>query len=139
MSYVEEAWASADVDAAYMQALAAALMPSACHDTVAAQSPPSPKILPQLCYAAAGGNLQDAESVTAAWMSLYAALHLLDSVEDQDVTDEPWAQWGIGAAINISTGLIASTAAILCRLEQIGVQSGTAHAISAIVFRAGSR
>jgi geranylgeranyl pyrophosphate synthase len=82
-----------------------------------------------LCCEAAGGNAQRAKAITSAWGLLYAALHLFDDVEDQDLTDEPWARWGAGPAINIATGLLTSSSMALENLEQDTISAQAARAI----------
>lgn len=69
--------------------------------------------LPLLCCEAAGGDPRLAEPLAAAWALLYAAAHLLDSVQDGDLPDAWWAPLGPGPAINAATGLIASCVLLL--------------------------
>jgi geranylgeranyl pyrophosphate synthase len=83
----------------------------------------------------AGGTAGHAEAFTGAWMLLYAALHILDSVEDHDEADENWAQWGTGPAINISTALIAAAGATLETLEASEVDPTRAGAIRSRFFQ----
>ncbi|HEX6289394.1 MAG TPA: polyprenyl synthetase family protein [Herpetosiphonaceae bacterium] len=85
--------------------------------------------LPSLCCEAAGGLRQRAQPVTTAWNLLYFALHMLDTLEDGDRPDASWFHWGIGAAINITTGLLATSSRALDRLEQTGVSASVAQAI----------
>jgi len=69
--------------------------------------------LPLLCCQAAGGDPGLAEPVAAAWAVLYAAAHLLDSVEDGDAPEPWWKPLGPGPASNVATGLIATCALLL--------------------------
>lgn len=46
------------------------------------------------CAGAAGATAADAAAFTQAWSLLYAAVHVLDRIEDEDVVDAPWAQTG---------------------------------------------
>jgi geranylgeranyl diphosphate synthase type I len=131
----EEVWAVAGIPAAYVDALREAVLPKLSHTSGALPSAPSLISMPALCCAAVGGDQQDAEIVAAAWALLYTALHLLDSVEDADACDEPWAQAGTGAAINLSTGLIASAGSMLCELEQHGMRPDTAQDIRRNFFQ----
>jgi geranylgeranyl pyrophosphate synthase len=66
-----------------------------------------------LCCQAAGGDPCQAEPVTAAWVLLYAAAHLLDSIQDGDPPDAWWEPLGSGPASNVATGLIATTSLLL--------------------------
>jgi geranylgeranyl pyrophosphate synthase len=103
--------------------------PKSSGNEEALSSPLSLSMLPTLCCAAAGGTLQVSEGVTQAWTLLYAALHILDSIEDEDAVDKSWAHWGKGPAINLSTGLIASTGSLLCTLEQAEIPPDAAQHI----------
>ncbi|HEX6291571.1 MAG TPA: polyprenyl synthetase family protein [Herpetosiphonaceae bacterium] len=91
--------------------------------------------LAELCCLATGGDRRRTERFALAWKILYTALYMLDSVEDGDVRDAPWAQWGAGPAINISTGLLASAGAMLSNLEQTGVGADTAQAVRLDFFQ----
>ena len=102
----EQMWAAAGIDNAYQEALRMALPAPAAEAAGQRASPLA--ALPGLCCAAAAGERQDAEALAAAWTLLYRTLHLLDSLEDGDEPEAPWMRWGPGAAINVSTGLLAS-------------------------------
>jgi geranylgeranyl diphosphate synthase type I len=131
----EEAWAAANLPAAYVDVLRTTARPKLYQPSVAFPAAASLISLPAVCCAAAGGTWQAADVVTHAWDLLYTALHVLDSVEDADTSDEPWAQVGTGAAINVSTGLIAGTGAMLCNLEQHGIAPDAAQAIRQEFFQ----
>ena len=78
-----------------------------------AQRPPWLR-LPLLCCQAAGGDsCCQAESVAAAWVLLYAAAHLLDSIQDGDPPEAWWEPLGSGPASNVATGLIATCSLLL--------------------------
>ncbi len=65
-------------------------------------------LLPGLCCEAAGGEMDWAVTVSAAWSLFHVAAHLLDGVADQD---EPATGSDIlpgGLLINIATGLLFS-------------------------------
>jgi geranylgeranyl pyrophosphate synthase len=130
----EVLWAETGIDTTYREALQALLAPNPSVNRAAPHSPPL-TALPGLCCVAAGGEPQRTEVFTAAWTLLYAALHLLDSVEDGDVPDASWAHWEAGAAINLSTGLLASAGAVLGGLEGAGANHATAHVIRDDFFR----
>jgi geranylgeranyl diphosphate synthase type I len=132
---LEEVCAAAKVDASFLHALGTAVTPKACQTTGA--RPPSTALsrVVGLCCAAAGGDPQQDEIVVEAWTLLYAALHILDAVEDGDIEDAAWAQWGQGPAINIATALIAATGSTLGMLEQTGVPRDAAHEIRHTFFQ----
>jgi geranylgeranyl diphosphate synthase type I len=69
--------------------------------------------LPLLCCQAAGGDPCQAEPVAAAWALLYAAAHLLDSIQDGDPPEAWWETLGSGPASNVATGLIATCSLLL--------------------------
>ncbi len=73
--------------------------------------------LPSLCCQAAGGDPQEADRVAAAWVLLYTAAHLFDSVQDGDPADPWWQALGPGPAINVATGLLTSAWLVLAQLE----------------------
>ena len=66
-----------------------------------------------LCCQAAGGNPSLAEPAAAAWVLLYAAAHLLDTIQDDDPPEAWWEPLGPGPASNVATGLIATCALLL--------------------------
>lgn len=85
--------------------------------------------LPLLCAQALDGQSQSGSIVTTAWKMLYSALHLLDNIEDNDTPDRTWAQWGTGATLNLTTGLLASTSLTLDLLEDQQVAASAVRAI----------
>jgi geranylgeranyl pyrophosphate synthase len=129
----EQVWATAEVDNAYREALRTALPAPAA--AAAGQRASPLAALPGLCCAAAGGERGRAEALADAWTLLYRTLHLLDSLEDADEPDALWMRWGSGAAINISTGLLASLGLILSGLEQAGADHTAAQAIRQDFFQ----
>ena len=86
--------------------------------------------LPGLCCQAAGGSAQMAQPVAAAWLLYYAAAHLMDSLEDQDDPDPWWQSWGVGAAINIATGLYFSASLALQELSSLPLDAPTVRAVT---------
>lgn len=74
-------------------------------------------LLPGLCCQASGGDLDLTEEVSAAWLLLYIAAHLFDSVEDRDQVDEIKDLGGPGSAINVANGLLLSVSLILNKLH----------------------
>ncbi len=115
-----EALRAAGIDDTFLEALQTAVPAKPNVEAAAQENTGRLTVLPGLCCAAVGGERQKAKVFTAAWTLLYTALHLLDNVEDGDVTDEPWMRWGPGPAINIATGLIASAGGTLQALERGG-------------------
>ncbi len=59
-----------------------------------------------LCCQAAGGDVSVIINASAAWVALYTAAYLLDSVQDGDDPDPWWEPWEAGVALNVATGLI---------------------------------
>jgi len=55
--------------------------------------------------------------VAAAWVLLYTAAHLFDSVQDGDPAEPWWQALGQGPAINVATGLLTSAWLVLAQLE----------------------
>lgn len=78
--------------------------------------------LPGLCCQAAGGDPREADRVAAAWVLVYTAAHLFDSVEDGDPAESWWQDLGQGPAINVATGLLTSAWLVLA---QLGIQRST--------------
>jgi geranylgeranyl pyrophosphate synthase len=73
-------------------------------------------LLPCWCCQSAGGGFCSATPVAAAWGLLYAASHILDDVEDGDVSDSFGPHSGASRMLNASTGLIVSVPLILREL-----------------------
>lgn len=109
---VENLWAEAGLTGEYLAALRSVLLPESANRVAHAAL----VALPAVCCEASGGDRRRADAITAAWGLLYAAAHLLDSIEDGDAAEESWVHWGIGPAVNVSTGLIASAFLVLSRL-----------------------
>jgi geranylgeranyl pyrophosphate synthase len=74
--------------------------------------------LPGLCCLAAGGDLDETQEISAAWLLLYTAAHVFDTVEDGDIDPQVTKLGGSGPAINIATGLLLSAAIILNSLNR---------------------
>lgn len=126
---LETFWNTSPIDPHYSTILRTSLPAAEASDADTSQLPPSLMDLPRLCCLAAGGVVQHAKAAVLAWDILYAALHLLDTIEDEDRPDGPWAQWGVGPAINITTGLLVSSSQALETLEDDGVCPRRARAI----------
>jgi len=65
-------------------------------------------ILPGLCCQAAGGKLESTLEISAAWLLLYTAAHIVDTIEDGDHDPQISKLGGSGAAINTANGLFLS-------------------------------
>jgi len=87
--------------------------------------------LPGLCCQAAGGEFQLAKEVSAAWLLLHLAGHLIDSVEDGDKVKEIDAVGGSGSAINLANGYFLSAALILGGLSKNSCLKTQSQQISA--------
>lgn len=75
-------------------------------------------LLPGLSCQAAGGDPNSTREVSAAWLLLYSAAHIVDSVEDGDLSSEVSAIGGPASAINVANGLFLSAALILNKLHK---------------------
>lgn len=128
-AHLESVWAAAEIDAAYAAILRTIIQPRLSvelHPDTAALTD-----LVELCCLAQGGDRRSCEHFAVAWNLLYTALYLLDGVEDGDLSAGPWSQWGAGAAINLSTGLLATTGGLLSRLEDAGVSAAIGRRVRA--------
>lgn len=75
-------------------------------------------LLPELCCQAAGGDPNITDEISAAWLLLYIAAHLVDSVEDEDPAEVIDILGGKGSAINVANGLFLSVALLFNRLQR---------------------
>lgn len=87
-------------------------------------------LLPQLCCQAAGGDPKITDEISAAWLMLYIAAHLVDSVEDEDPAEEINILGGKGPAINVANGLFLSGALLLNRMQGPEMTKHVAQEIS---------
>jgi len=88
-------------------------------------------LLPGLCCQAAGGEIHLTKEVSAAWILLHIAGHLVDSVEDGDRVAEIEALGGPGSAINVANGYFLSAALMLNDLSKKKHTKNQARKISA--------
>lgn len=65
-------------------------------------------VLPGLCCQAAGGRIESTIEISAAWLLLYTAAHVVDTIEDEDLDPLISKLGGSGAAINSANGLFLS-------------------------------
>jgi geranylgeranyl pyrophosphate synthase len=75
-------------------------------------------LLPELCCQAAGGDPDATKEVSAAWLLLYIAAHIVDDVEDGDLTDDVRTLGGASATINVANGLFLSASLFLNKLHE---------------------
>jgi geranylgeranyl pyrophosphate synthase len=88
-------------------------------------------LLPGLCCQSVGGEPESTLEISAAWILLYLAGHLVDSVEDGDKVAEIDALGGPGSAINVANGYFLSAALMLNGLSDKADRKKQAHQISA--------
>jgi len=88
-------------------------------------------LLPGLCCQAAGGEIHRTKEVSAAWILLHIAGHLVDGVEDGDRVAEIDALGGPGSAINVANGYFLSAALMLNELSKNTHSKNQAHQIGA--------
>lgn len=91
-------------------------------------------LLPRLCCQAAGGDPSLTNEVSAAWLLLYFATHLVDNVEDQEYSAKVDLLGGAGPAINVANGLFVSAALLLNQLHRSEVTREVAEKISTDFF-----
>lgn len=88
-------------------------------------------LLPGLCCQAAGGKAEFALEVSAAWVLLYLAGHLIDSVEDNDKVEEIEKLGGPGSAINVANAYFLSAALMLDEFSEKVNSKNQAHHVRA--------
>ena len=88
-------------------------------------------ILPGLCCQAAGGKLESTLEISAAWLLLYAAAHVVDNVEDGDFDPQISKLGGSGAAINTANGLFLSAVMQLQSMHERDIPNDLAAMITA--------
>lgn len=86
--------------------------------------------LPGLCCLAAGGELAKTRNISAAWLLLYTAAHVVDTVEDGDFDPQVSKLGGTGAAINTANGLFLSAIMHLQSLDMVDIPQDLAAQIS---------
>lgn len=114
---IESLWHAAETWSDYVEAMRLALAPVPS-EMIESETKYQPWVLlPGLCCQAAGGDPRLADAVAAAWGLLYMAAHLLDSIEDGDVPTAWWKRLGLGPAVSVATGLLASASLVLGSLR----------------------
>ena len=74
--------------------------------------------LPGLCCQAAGGRIESTIDISAAWLLLYTAAHVVDTVEDEDLDPLISKLGGSGAAINTANGMFLSAISHLQSMQE---------------------
>lgn len=77
-------------------------------------------ILPELCCLAAGGEPGSTLEISAAWLLLYTAAHVVDAIQDGDPDPKIEMLGGDGPAINTANGLYLSASRLINSLENKG-------------------
>jgi geranylgeranyl pyrophosphate synthase len=132
---IQALWHTSGVQQEYIEVMSQALPTAGPGSRQATAHAASWMLLPCWCCAAAGGAFRSAEPVAAAWGVLYAALHILDDVEDGDVADAFGPFSGASQRLNASTGLIASACLLVQALGHQGVSNAQIGELIADVHR----
>jgi geranylgeranyl pyrophosphate synthase len=119
---LESIWAETEARPDFLNLLRQALSLERAQGADGDQGPNRWAQLPGLCCQAAGGDPLWAEDLAAAWLLLYLAADLMDSVQDGDPPDPWWAEQGPGAALSVATGLFFSASLALNRLQALDSQ-----------------
>jgi geranylgeranyl pyrophosphate synthase len=115
---IDTAWRESGALPEYVEAMRLALPDNVVHPEPV-RDPVGWAVLPGLCCRAAGGDPGWAEPVAAAWFLIYLAAHLFDSIQDQDEPEPWWRELGVGAAINVASGLVVSGFSVLNDLYKL--------------------
>lgn len=91
--------------------------------------------LPVICHHGAGGDPQHAEELADAWVLLYLAAHLMDSVQDGDPPQHWWIEHGPGVALNAATGLYFTASLLLAQMQEKPALSEGARHVAAEFYR----
>lgn len=113
---IELSWADSAAWPGYLEAVRLAVSSAQGSSASEERDLSNWALLPGLCCQAAGGDPHWADDIAAAWILLYLAADLMDSVEDGDEPDPWWSDLGPGAAINVATGLFFSGSRALNRI-----------------------
>jgi len=106
------------------------MLPGPDNETDLHRDPSRWVILPGLCCQAAGGELESTLEVSAAWLLLYTAAHLVDTVEDGDQDSQVNLLGGAGAAINTANGLFLSAVLQLNSMQKTDIPKDLAAEIT---------
>jgi geranylgeranyl pyrophosphate synthase len=87
-------------------------------------------VLPGLCCQAAGGEIEATLEISAAWLLLYTAAHIVDTIEDGDQDPQVNLLGGTGAAINTANGLFLSAVLLLNSMQKKDIPKDLAAEIT---------
>lgn len=132
---LEAIWAETEARPDYLNLMRRALSLGRAQGADADQGPMRWAQLPGLCCQAAGGDPLWADELTAAWLLLYLAADLMDSVQDGDEPDPWWAEQGPGTALSAATGLFFSASLALNRLQTQSLQHAAAGEVVKDFYR----
>jgi geranylgeranyl pyrophosphate synthase len=88
-------------------------------------------VLPGLCCQATGGEIEATLEISAAWLLLYTAAHIVDTIEDGDQDPQVNLLGGTGAAINTANGLFLSAVLLLNSMQKKDIPKDLAAEITA--------
>lgn len=77
-------------------------------------------VLPILTSLAAGGQVEPAIPLAAAWVLYDLASDIFDDLQDQDGKDWPWNHWQPARGMNVGLGLIAAAEICLANVPAFG-------------------
>jgi geranylgeranyl pyrophosphate synthase len=106
------------------------VFPEPGHKTDSRRDPGRWAILPGLCCQAAGGKLESTLEISAAWLLLYTAAHVVDTIEDGDLDPQINKLGGAGAAINTANGLFLSAVLHLQSMHERDIPQDLASKIA---------
>jgi geranylgeranyl pyrophosphate synthase len=119
---LESIWAETEARPDFLNLMRQALSLERAQGGDVDQGPNRWAQLPGLCCQAAGGDPLRADDFAAAWLLLYLAADLMDSVQDGDAPDPWWAEQGPGMALSVATGLFFSASLALNRFRALDSQ-----------------
>lgn len=88
-------------------------------------------LLSGLCCQATGGKLESTREISAAWLLIYTAAHVVDTIEDGDIDPQISKLGGTGAAINTANGLFLSAVLHLQSIHKKDIPNDLAAIITA--------
>ncbi|MFN2158934.1 MAG: polyprenyl synthetase family protein [Anaerolineales bacterium] len=129
---IEGSWSQSQAWPEFKAAMRSALPRNTKRRKNADQDPSRWAILPGLCCHSAGGQIQWANDIAAAWLLFYIAADIMDTIEDCDQPEKWWQELGPGAAINVASGHFFSAAHLLDSLHK---KSRTSRIATEIIER----
>jgi geranylgeranyl pyrophosphate synthase len=87
--------------------------------------------IPGLCCHAVGGQLDSTLEISAAWLLIYTAAHVVDMVEDGDYDPQISKLGGPGVIINAANGMFISAVQQLQSLQNRGIPAELVGQITA--------